>query len=77
MIAPKAHGGSRVGLGVPCRSGLDFKNYVKDFKIRELFGKLHVLILLQTRRDIPMKYGLLWLLGVPIPLLIIGFLIFH
>jgi len=24
-----------------------------------------------------MKYGLLWLLGVPIPLLIIGYLLFH
>jgi len=24
-----------------------------------------------------MKYGLLWLLGVPIPVLIIGYLIFH
>jgi len=24
-----------------------------------------------------MKYGLLWLLGIPIPLLIIGFLLFH
>jgi hypothetical protein len=24
-----------------------------------------------------MKYGLFWLLGVPIPILIIAFLIFH
>jgi hypothetical protein len=24
-----------------------------------------------------MKYGLLWLLGVPIPILIVGYLIFH
>jgi len=24
-----------------------------------------------------MKYGLLWLLGVPLPVLIIGYLIFH
>jgi hypothetical protein len=28
-------------------------------------------------REIPMKYGLFWLLGVPIPVLIIAFLIFH
>jgi len=24
-----------------------------------------------------MKYGILWLIGVPIPVLIIGYLIFH
>ena len=26
---------------------------------------------------IQMKYGILWLLGVPLPILIIGYLIFH
>jgi len=32
-----------------------------------------------TKQDLEntMKYALLWLLGVPIPILIIGFLIFH
>jgi len=24
-----------------------------------------------------MKYGILWLLGIPLPILIIGYLIFH
>lgn len=28
-------------------------------------------------RTSQMKYALLWLLGVPIPVLIIGYLIFH
>jgi hypothetical protein len=30
-----------------------------------------------AQRRKPMKYALLWLIGVPIPVLIIGFLIFH
>jgi len=28
-------------------------------------------------REVSMKYGLLWLLGVPIPVLIIVYLLFH
>ncbi len=27
--------------------------------------------------EIPMRYGLLWLLGVPIPILIVMWLLFH
>jgi hypothetical protein len=32
---------------------------------------------IERRREISMKYGLLWLLGVPIPILIIAWLLFH
>jgi hypothetical protein len=32
---------------------------------------------IQQARENPMKYGLLWLLGVPIPVLIVVWLLFH
>jgi len=30
-----------------------------------------------TRKDIPMKYGLAWLLGIPIPILAVVYLLYH
>jgi len=34
-------------------------------------------LLLSPKRNIPMKYGLAWLLGIPIPILAVVYLVSH